>query len=48
MKKNHFKLCVDNDGTEFVIQNLDEKDKNHGIKDTEIANQGKMYAAPGT
>ena len=48
MTKEHFELCVEPDGTEFVIQKLDEKDKNHGIKDTEIPNQAKMYSAPGT
>ena len=48
MSKEHFELCVEPDGTEYVIQKLDEKDKNHGVKDTEIPNQGKMYGAPGT
>ena len=48
MTQDHFKLCVNPDGTEYLVQNLDEKDKNHGVKDTEIANQGIMYADPGT
>ena len=47
MTKDHFELCVDPSGEEYVIQKLDEKDKNHGINDTEFANQAKMYAAPG-
>ena len=46
MTKNHFKLIVDYDGTEYVVQTLDEMDKNHGVNETELANQGKMYADP--
>ena len=47
MTSDHFKLIVQEDGNEFAIQNMDEKDKNHGVNETEIANQGKMYADPG-
>ena len=44
MSKEHFELCVEPDGTEYVIQKLDEKDKNHGVKDTEIPIKGKCTA----
>ena len=47
MTKDHFELCVQPHGTEYVIQKLDEKDENHGIRDTEMGNQTKMYSAPG-
>ena len=47
MTKDYFKVVVEPDGTEYVIQSKDEKDKNHGVKDTEIANQAKMYSDPG-
>ena len=30
MKKSTFKLIVDHDGTEYLIQEEDEMDKNHG------------------
>ena len=47
MTKDYFEVVVEHDGTEYVIQSKDEKDKNHRVKDTEIANQAKMYADPG-
>ena len=47
MKKNHFELIVQPDGSKFVRQAIDEKDKNHGVNDTEMANQAKMYEQPG-
>ena len=47
MTKDHFKLVTEYDGTQYVMQNIDEKDKNHGAQDTELANQGKMYADAG-
>ena len=47
MTKDHFKIVTEYDGTQYVIQNIDEQDKNHGVKDTEMANQGKMFADPG-
>ena len=43
MTIQHFKTTVDYDGTRYVEQTIDEKDKNHGINDTKLANQGKMY-----
>ncbi len=33
--------------TKFVEQVQDEIDKNHGIKDTKITNEGCMYEVPG-
>ena len=43
MKKNLFEVVIETDGSEYVRQAVDEKDKNHGINDTEMANQAKMY-----
>ena len=43
MTKDTFKIVCQPDGVRYVIQNIDEKDKNHGINDTDMANQGKMY-----
>ena len=47
MKKNTFQVVVDPDGTEYVIQAIDEMDKNHGIEDTDNSNKGRMYATNG-
>ena len=47
MKKDTFKLIVRPDGTEYVIQAIDEADKNHGSGDTNMTNEGKMYATGG-
>ena len=47
MTVDHFKINIDSDGTRYVSQIKDEKDKNHGVNDTAIANQGKMYEDPG-
>ena len=47
MTKDHFKLITEvATGEQYLIQNIDEKDKNHGINETEMANQGKMYEDP--
>ena len=48
MTKDHFKQIVEYDGTTYIIQAIDEKDKNHGVNDTEMANQVKMYKSTGT
>lgn len=42
-----FQLSADPDGTEYVYQAVDELDKNHGIDNTNPANEGRMYATPG-
>ena len=47
MKKNTFSLIVQPDGTEYYIQNFDEMDKNHGVKDDQKNNEGRMYATNG-
>ena len=44
---DHFKIQVQHDGTRYVYQNIDEKDKNHGINDTDLTNQAKIYEDPG-
>ena len=43
MTKDTFKVVVENDGSRYIIQAIDEKDKNHGVQDTEPSNQAKMY-----
>ena len=47
MTKSTYKYVLDPDGTEYFIQDIDEIDKNHGVEDHTIANQGKMYATNG-
>ena len=46
MKNNTFKLVVEPDGTEYVVQNIDEADKNHGPDDSNPTNDGRMYGDP--
>ena len=43
MTQDTFKLITDPDGTQYVVQNIDEIDKNHGPDDTSATNQGHMY-----
>ena len=43
MRKNTFKIVVDPDGTEYLIQDIDELDKNHGPDDHDKTNDGRMY-----
>ena len=47
MKKNTYQVIIDPDDTEYVIQAVDELDKNHGIEDTEFINRGRMCATNG-
>ena len=48
MTKETFELIVEHDGTQYVIQKIDEMDKNHGIEDTEkTSDDGRMYANDG-
>ena len=47
MTKDTFSLVTDYDGQQYVQQEVDEKDKNHGISDHEKANQARMYEDPG-
>ena len=48
MTKEHFEVVVDPSGVRYVVQKMDELNKNHGVNDTTIANAGKMYEDPGT
>ena len=48
MRLDQFKVVVKPDGSKYVEQDIDEKDKNHGVNMTEMANQAKMYQQPGT
>lgn len=43
-----FQIDSDPDGRQYVYQAVDEMDKNHGLKDTLPANDGRMYEQPGT
>ena len=47
MTKDTFKTVVEHDGTEFLIQAVDELDKNHGPDDPNATNQGRMYGNDG-
>ena len=47
MTKKHFDLGVEPDGTRFIYQAIDEKDKNHNFKDTTPTNQVRMYEDTG-
>ena len=47
MTPGHYKVVVEPDGTRYVIQNIDELDKNHREDCTDLANDGKMYTNPG-
>ena len=42
-----FAIAKDNQGKEYIYQQKDEADKNHGVDDTYIANQGRIYKPPG-
>ena len=44
MTQDTYKLITENNGIQYVIQAVDEMDKNHGIQDTDDTNTGKMYA----
>ena len=47
MMKNTFAIGVDPDDHHFVYQKVREADKNHTEKDTDEANQARIYAIPG-
>ena len=47
MTKETFKLFVEYDSTEYVYQDQDETDKNHGPDDTNATNEGRMYGNTG-
>ena len=46
MKKNTFRVVVEPDGSEYVIQNIDKADKKHGPDDSNPTNEGRMYGDP--
>ena len=48
MEKDWFTIIIEPDGSEHVIQQNDEQDKNHGPSDTTATNEAKMYSIPGT
>ena len=47
MRQDTFKVIVEPDGTEYLIQNVDELDKNHGADDPNKTNEGRIYAKAG-
>ena len=47
MQVDTFKILVDSDGTEILIQDKDEIDKNHGPEDYTKTNNAKVYATNG-
>ena len=49
MTKSTFEVAVDTQNKKkYIYQAIDEADKNHSDKDTDIANQGRIYEVPGT
>ena len=46
MQVNTFNLYIDSNGKQFVYQDIQESDKNHGTDYREPANQGRMYENP--
>ena len=44
MTKDTFTIIVQPDGSEYVVQNIDEMDKNHTFEDLEKTNDGRMYS----
>ena len=47
MTKYTFQVVVEPDGKCYVVKSIDEKHKNHGVQDTEMSNQAKIYEDPG-
>ncbi len=47
MTPQTYKLFQDGDGLEYIMQDIDELDKNHQQDSMEVANKGKMVATPG-
>ena len=46
MTKDTFKLVTQPDGVQYLIQDIDEMDKNHGPDDYDKSNDGRMYSNP--
>ena len=47
MTKQWFDVIHEPNGDMYVMQVMDEVDKNHNEKDTSLTNQGRMYSVPG-
>ena len=47
MQQDTFKIVIEPDGTEYVVQAIDEADKNHGPQDSDPTNKGRMYGNEG-
>ena len=47
MTKDTFKLVTELDGTEYLVQNIYEVDKNHRPDDYDATNQGCMHGNEG-
>ena len=45
MTKDAFKIATDD--RQFIYQHVDEGDKNHGVTDVKIANEGRIYENKG-
>ena len=47
METDGFTVITEFDGSQYVMQQKDEMDKNHGPNDTGATNEAKMYQIPG-
>ena len=47
MTQDTFHLITEPNGTQYVMQCIDEIDKNHGPDDTDPTNEGRMYSNEG-
>ena len=47
MTQDTFTMMTEPDGTQYVIQTIDEADKNHGPDDYTPTNEGRMYGNEG-
>lgn len=47
MTKSTFEIAVDEEGTRYLFQAIDEADKNHNEMDNDLSNQGRMYEVKG-
>ncbi|KAL5015909.1 hypothetical protein ScPMuIL_005498 [Solemya velum] len=48
MKKETFKVAVDDSGRKFVYQNIEEMDKNHRADNENAVTEGRMYKIQGS
>ena len=47
MQQDTYTVITNPDGSQLVVQNIDEIDKNHGPEDSTETNQGRMYPTGG-